>query len=144
MRTGVQSQCSGLANGSVFRWKKPVLVFGLALFGLCWFASLAAAQDYYGAIAYSEADNAWGYSRNYSNREEAEQRALDECAARGSGCRVLVWFVNACGALAVANNGAYGSGWGSSLNRAYYEARKVCEKHGGSDCDIKCSVCTSR
>lgn len=52
----------------------------------------------YGAIAYSSATGAHGYSFDYANRESAQARALSEC---GADCKIAVWFNNACAALAV-------------------------------------------
>ena len=31
----------------------------------------------------------YGYSYNYGNRGGAIERALEECSARGSGCRII-------------------------------------------------------
>lgn len=107
-------------------------------------AKNAFAQDAFGAIAYSPDDRAAGWTYNYSTRSRAEANALSECrGAGGESCRVLVWFKNGCGALAVASSGAYGSGWGSSKQRAELEALKSCGQYDRG-CRVTRWVCTDR
>src|ERR1700681_405368 len=77
--------------------------------------STQAAADNFGAIAFSASSGAAGYSYDYASRDEAEERALQEC---GRGCEVVLWFKNACGALAVGTGNGYGSGWAASRSEA--------------------------
>lgn len=105
----------------------------------------ARAQTYYGAITYSEATGTHGFSYDYSSRAGAESRAVNECenvSGRGD-CFVLVWFRNACGALAESYDGAYGSGWGGDRAIAEQYALQSCSQYGRG-CSITRWVCTTR
>lgn len=106
----------------------------------------ANAQEYYGAIARSPSTWAHGYSYDYANRYAAETRALRECESQsGTGdCEVMVWFRNACGALAEGSYGAAGSGWGSTRSIAEDYAMQSCYGVGGNACRITRWVCTTR
>jgi hypothetical protein len=42
----------------------------------------------WGCIAITES-GAYGYSYSYSSRSGAVQRALEECSANGSGCKIV-------------------------------------------------------
>ena len=106
------------------------------------FSAAAAHANYYGAIAYSPATGAQGYSYDWSSKAAAEQRALKECKARGSGCQVAIWFRNACGAIAVGSSG-WGSGWGATSAIAGAQAKKSCSGYS-SDCEVIRWVCTTR
>ncbi|RMF21184.1 MAG: DUF4189 domain-containing protein [Cyanobacteria bacterium J083] len=109
-------------------------------------ANKALASDFYGAIAYSPSTRSHGYSYDYSTQQAAQNRALRECESySGKGdCRILVWFKNACGALAQADNGAAGSGWGVTQALAESYALRSCREYGGQGCKISRWVCTSR
>lgn len=76
------------------------------------FAGAAEARDYYGAIAYSKTTRAQGYVYDEDSQDEAESSALVSCSDLASDCEPLIWFRNACGALAVSSEGAYGGTWG--------------------------------
>ncbi len=82
------------------------MLVGVLALAFC--STPAAARDYYGAIAFSQGSGADGYSTNYSTQGGAQAKALQEC---GGGCKVILWFKNACGALAVGKGNGYGSGW---------------------------------
>lgn len=105
----------------------------------------AQAQDYYGAIAYSASTGGHGFSYDYANRAAAETKALRECEnySGGGDCTVLIWFQNACGALATAPSGAYGSGWGYDRSTAEQYALDTCGQYG-RNCRITRWVCTTR
>jgi len=100
-----------------------------------------SASAGYGAIAYSPSSGAWGYSYNYGSRGAAEGRALRECRVRGSGCRSIVWFRNACGALASGNGNAYGWAWNTSRATARRRALRECRART-SGCRIRVDVCS--
>lgn len=102
----------------------------------------AAAQDYYGAIAYSTSTGAHGYSYDYGSQYDAEQRALNECYQYGGGCQVATWFRNACGALAVGPNG-WGADWHTSRSGAESKAIARCSQYSYG-CSIIRWVCTTR
>ena len=106
------------------------------------YSAAACAADFYGAIAYSPSDGARGWSFDYSSRAAAEQRAVSECSQHGRGCKVILWFRNACGALAIGSNG-YGSGWGTDESIADRYALETCAKYT-SNCSVVRRVCTRR
>ncbi|WP_082850958.1 MULTISPECIES: DUF4189 domain-containing protein [unclassified Sulfitobacter] len=107
-------------------------------------ATVAMAQpvaaDSFGAIAYSPSQKTISYSVNRASREEAEAVARSGC--KSSDCRTPLWFKNACGALASARSGAWGTGWGTKPAIANRYAIETCEKHGGKNCKIRLNVCT--
>lgn len=113
----------------------------LAAFAIGALAQSGEAQAGYGAIAYSPSSGAYGYSYNYPSRYTAESRALNECAARGGGCRVMVWFRNACGALATGAGRAYGWAWNTSRSAARARALAECRART-SGCYIRVLVCS--
>jgi hypothetical protein len=100
----------------------------------------AAADDRYAAIAFSQDSGADGYGNDYGSRSDAEGRALGEC---GNGCQVVLWFRNACGALAVGEDNGYGTGWASSRRAAENTAMSNCNSNAAG-CSIKRWVCTTR
>ncbi|MEZ5873108.1 MAG: DUF4189 domain-containing protein [Nitratireductor sp.] len=102
-----------------------------------------ARADYFGAIAYSPNSGAHGYSYDYGSQGEAEAYAMNECRKYAGDCRVAIWFRNACGALAIGNNGGWGSGWGNNQRRAELEAINTCQQYT-SNCRIKRWACTTR
>jgi len=106
----------------------------------------ALAQNYYGAIAYSQSADSHGYSYDYYSQGEAEARALQECNSYSGGsydCVVTIWFRNACGALATTPDGAYGSAWGVNETVAERNALETCSQYG-QGCSVTRWVCTSR
>ena len=121
--------CSRLATAAA------VTAF-LALAG----GATTAAADSFGALAFSTSSGAAGRSYDYDSRDEAEERALQEC---GRGCEVVLWFKDACGALAVGEGNGYGTGWASSRSEAEGLAIDYCRKNTGG-CEIAQWACTSR
>ena len=119
-------------------------ILGSALFVVAVLGSAGAAraQDNYGALAYSSSSGAEGYSSDYGSQAEAESTALDECSAHVGGCEVVMWFRNACGALAVGPDG-WGSAWGEDQQVAERKALNECANHSGS-CSIRRWACTTR
>jgi len=99
-----------------------------------------AAADNYGAIAYSQDSGAEGYANDYDSRGGAEARALREC---GGGCEVVLWFKNACGALATGEDNGYGTGWATSRREAENIAMSNCNDIA-NECSVVRWVCTSR
>lgn len=100
----------------------------------------AMAQSY-GAIAYSPVAGEWGWARNHRSRLAAEGAALAQCrAAAGRGCRVAVWFENACGALATGAAG-FGAGWAGAQAQAEGSALAACRAQTGQ-CQVRLRFCT--
>jgi len=100
----------------------------------------AAAQDYFGAIAYSSRSGALGWANDYRSRYGAENAALSQC---GGGCRVVIWFKNACGAIETASDHSFGTGWSSSRRAAESIAMGGCRENA-ADCGVRRWVCTTR
>jgi hypothetical protein len=102
---------------------------------------LAQAKEYYGAIAYSLGTGAHGWANDHPSRAAAEKAALANCRKFAKDCKAVVWFKNACGAIAVGSKG-YGWGWGEKQAAAEIEALKSCSKHT-MGCTVHRHVCTS-
>lgn len=119
----------------------------LGLFGmflvLVGVATPAVARDYYGAIAYSPDMRAYGYSYDSRSRAHAEKTAMARCRSYGGGCRVVTWFRNACGALAIGDDGGYGGAWAGSRAAAERSALRTCAG-SSSDCTVVRWACTTR
>jgi hypothetical protein len=76
--------------------------------------------QHYGAIAVAH-DGSVGKSRDYSTAAVAKRRALNECSR--SSCKVLVTFVNSCGAIAYnPNTNRYWGGRGATRTEAEKDA----------------------
>ncbi len=118
------------------------VAFVVSLAGVCG-SSEAVAADNFGAISYSNTTGAYGYSYDYPSRGQAEDRSLNECSKRGRGCKVVLWFRNACGALATGTNYGYGFAWAASRGEAEQVALKYCQKYTDS-CKVAVWTCTTR
>ena len=98
-----------------------------------------AAQ--FGAIAYSTGTGSHGFSYGYPTRGQAERVALGNCAAYAHDCQVLVYFYNACGALAVGRHLGYGYAWNASRAAARSAALANCRVND-SGCKVVRWVCS--
>lgn len=96
-------------------------------------AGAGAALADYGAIAFSSQTGAHGYSYNAGSRGQAERVALANCRSYGRGCRVVIYFRNACGALAVG--AGYGSGYAWAPDRFSAERRAL------QECSVRTGGC---
>jgi uncharacterized protein DUF4189 len=105
-------------------------------------AGTAASADNFGAIAFSQATGGYGYSYDHATRSQAESRAMAECRSRNRGCKVAIWFKNACGAVATGSNG-WGSAWAGSRDGAERAAIGYCRQHT-NNCQVLAWTCTSR
>lgn len=121
---------------------RGIIIAGLLFVATSMAAGQAAAQNNYGAIAYSPGTGAHGWSIDYGSREAAESVAMQNCRKHAGDCTVPIWFRNACGALAVGSNG-YGSGWGTDRRIAERYAIQTCRKFTGN-CKIRRWACTTR
>lgn len=106
------------------------------------FGGLSAQAQNFGAIAYSPGSGGHGYSYDYPSKAAAQNRAMAECRKRARGCRVAIWFKNACGAVASGPSG-WGSGWANTRNGAELQAIKSCNQHSAG-CRIRVYACTTR
>jgi len=113
----------------------------LVIFAACLGSGGAAAQNNYGAIAYSPSTKAIGWAYDYGSRAAAEDAALVNCRKQANDC-VTHWFYNACAALAVGPAG-YGMAWGADRRLAESNAIRSCQRWT-MDCEIKQWVCTTR
>ncbi len=107
------------------------------------FSGVAEARDNYGAIAYSKSTRVQGYVYDLETQDEAESAALINCSDLAADCEPLIWFRNACGALAVSSAGAYGATWGEDEATAERKALASCGEYA-KDCQIVRWVCTTR
>ncbi len=91
----------------------------------------------FGAIAYSSSTQMYGFAVQQS-KEAAEVSALKDCLAKTNShdCQTLIWFENSWGALAIGNNGAAGTGWGTNEISAKRFAIQVCNQYGGKSCHV--------
>ena len=103
---------------------------------------VAAAQELFGAIAYSENAYKYGWANNYPTRDAATKAALEFCAKNGPDCHVVLWFRNACGALVTGPDG-HGAAWAESRKRAVNEATKLCAERSEA-CKLTRSFCTDK
>ena len=99
----------------------------------------------FGAIAFSGSTGGFGYSFDYRTKSQAEARALRECAARAKkrDCRILVWFRNQCGALAVGPRHTHGSAYAPDFDTARRQALSYCRQaSNGAACEIMAAFCS--
>jgi serine/threonine-protein kinase len=103
--------------------------------------SAEALADNFGAIAFSQDNGRVGYSYDYGSQNGAEQRALAQCGDQS--CVVVVWFRNACGALAIGDGNGYGVGWASGQQDAEQIALTNCFQYT-NNCKNNTWSCTTR
>lgn len=115
-------------------------------------AATAQATGPYGAIAFSLAETV--YAAGYgATQSAAEHNAKSNCVANGGlpgyACRVLLWFHNAAGAIALAGNGHAGLGWAAydnlqrAKNNADQNAIKFCQTvSDGTPCTVAATYAT--
>lgn len=99
----------------------------------------------YGAIAISNTTMENAYSYNYPTQSEAEQKALDICrnsAGRPQDCEIAVWFYDACGALAINGDRAWGANWKNTQAEAEQSALALCGDSGQQGCEVVISYCS--
>lgn len=105
--------------------------------------SQAQSHPSFGAIAYGRKSMAWGYSYNWSSRNQAESTAMKNCTGIGKDCEIMVWFDRKCGAVASRSDStdAYW-GLGGSVRQAQGEALNQCAKDKGKGCQVQVSHCS--
>lgn len=100
----------------------------------------------YGAIYYSAARDAVGYSTDYSTSTYANRRAYRECSRYSSSCRRVITVRNACAALAVLywSSGAVRRyDWGYSEKSQWVAVRRAKAKVG-TGAKTRTYLCTTR
>ncbi|KMW59703.1 hypothetical protein AIOL_004686 [Candidatus Rhodobacter oscarellae] len=102
-------------------------------------AALACGyQDCWGAVGIGP-NGVWGYSTGYPSENGALDRLFGECP----NCEQWYSFVNACGAIASASDGAWGSGWGDTQELAEYYAVDTCLDYSNSgNCQVRVWACS--
>ncbi|MGC4932466.1 DUF4189 domain-containing protein [Gordonia sp. DT30] len=93
-----------------------------------------AYGNYYGAIALNTSSGSTGRAWDYDSYGQASSAALNAC---GYGCKVVVSFVNGCGA--VASSPSY---WGYGRGPSLYSAQSNALYSAGGG-EIYTWVCTS-
>jgi hypothetical protein len=96
----------------------------------------------FGAIAYSPSARRWGESFGYGSRNDAQRRAVRECKSDIGDCQLAVTFYRQCGAVAGDDNGAWGTGVGSTPRLAVRGALSACANNNGKDCELGRVTCT--
>lgn len=99
-------------------------------------------QTLYGALAYDAETGAVGWSHDFDNQADAEQKALSGCSESSGGCKVVYDFWNSCAALAAASDGSYSVEGGDDEDDAQRRALSACEQPGGESCEIRVWSCT--
>lgn len=93
----------------------------------------------YGSAAFRATTSRWGGYGIANNTSRAEARA-DALSVCGSDCQEVLWFRNACGAIAKStDNTRGGAGWGTSESSAGEEAIAACSRAGGQGCRVATS-----
>jgi serine/threonine-protein kinase len=113
--------------------------------GVCLSRCGLGGGERHGAIAYSPEREVYGYSYDFGSANEAAAAALGNCREqdrKADDCEVMVTFHNACGALALGDNGAYGTAWGWSKREAGTKAVTECRPYGGTSCKVEREVCS--
>jgi len=99
----------------------------------------SASAATFAAISYNKETGLYGYSKGYSSRDGAEERAAQEC---GPGCETVIWTRDACAALATASSHAYGTGWDTDQESANQTAMNICSGYA-DDCSLVVEVCSA-
>lgn len=98
----------------------------------------SCGYDYcYGAVAIGPR-GAYAYSYHYPSAQAAYDAAQDSC---NWGCDVVKTFYNTCGAIAQADNGAWGWGWESTAELAQSTAMNYC-MDVGRNCQVRVWACS--
>ena len=95
----------------------------------------------FGAIAYAKKNGAYGFSYDVNDSDTANQRALNNCAKNGDGCKLVISFSNTCAALAAGDNERFATSLGNTKSDAQSQALAECGRDGGKNCDIKAWSC---
>lgn len=100
------------------------VLLAAAAFGSAAQAGSCGYVNCWGAVGIGP-NGAAGFSYNYSSENGALDRMYAECPS----CNSWYTFANACGAIAQAPDGAWGSGWGDTRELAEYYAGQTCAQY---------------
>lgn len=81
-----------------------------------------AGRDRYAAVAFSPSTGLYGYGNGYATKDEAIEKAVQECGGRDAITR---WARNSWLALAISDRTSAGYGWGSGWAETASEAREI-------------------
>jgi hypothetical protein len=95
----------------------------------------------YGAIAYGVESQAAGWSFDYRTKEDAERRALTDCAKHGDDCKIVVTIYNSCAAVAADDNQHFAVVEARKGETAQANALAACTQQGGTNCEIQAWSC---
>lgn len=99
------------------------------------------AEDRYGSIAMHIGLNGGASLEPGGSRTAARNSALASCRENHSNCQEVLWFRNACGALAYSADGSRaGAGWGEHGIHAEFMANTRCRAAGGENCSVTHSI----
>jgi hypothetical protein len=101
-----------------------------------------SGRRWWGAIAYSAKDKAFGWSADHNDQSDAKKEALSRCsAAHGAACKLWAYFENECGAVAADGNVVT---WGTAYVKEQAQQRALleCKKGGGKNCAIEVWACS--
>ena len=103
----------------------------------------ASGDNLYGSIAYDAYNGATGYSWRFSDKESADNGALEKCKKYGNNCSIITSFSNTCAAL--ADSDTYHA-WTINSSRSLAEQDVVnkCNTFSSSACVLRISVCTDQ
>ena len=99
----------------------------------------------WGAIARSLGAGTLGKARGFADQRSAESAAVQDCIMSENAvttCEVVVYFHDACGAVAESINGIWTAGVGGSAAQARESAMQACASHGGANCIVAASLCS--
>lgn len=119
--------------------RRLILATGFAVMGV---ASPVVAgscgYDYcWGAVAIGT-NGAYGWTHSQFSEQDAKNEAQRGCKGQ---CNNFRTFYNTCGAIAVADNGAWGFGWHGDKDIAQSEAMSYC-MDGGYNCQVRVWSCS--
>jgi hypothetical protein len=127
-------------------WKKALVVGALAAATTVGAVSAARAdRTWYGALAYTNAHNKYGWALNYASQNEANAEALHACNSkiRDSTCAVVIEFHDTCAAYAEGDRDIH-YGWAGNTDPEAARAAAVaaCRGKGGQNCTVRVWGCT--
>ncbi|MEM7060445.1 MAG: DUF4189 domain-containing protein [Pseudomonadota bacterium] len=94
-----------------------------------------------GALYFSDQTGEYGAAWGYNDRTSAENQAYSQCAAGGARDCIGIYFENACGAIAVDDQGYMSASWGIGY-AAEGKAVALCQDQGGQNCKTVVSLCS--
>lgn len=109
-------------------------------------AARPAPKPKYGAFALSPILAGLGSGYEWPDRKSAENAAMNSCkgiSPAATDCKIILWFYNTCGAVAMAPDGTYGVAYDQNQKAANKAAIKYCKQFGGKNgCTVHKSICT--